>query len=286
MSMPQVCRANCMGCNPIRQIALLFGICCGCLSRPAFARTDGTIHDERPTRKLPAGVASELGKLQDFSFSYSQPGFYALIEQIKSSGFSTERESPLVIDRWTDLLERSADYRGRLITITGVIGRNSPWQLIDERYCDIGPVWELQLRSPQHPILCKCILLGDASDLPLGASVTVTGRFVMIQQYYGESKRLGHAALMIGIGPSVVIQSASAKPTVESNTPSPAFLVTVGGGLLVAFVIVRRAARPRATPLEAHRSPHPAPFSLADDLARWAGTDDHARHNETTAERK
>lgn len=256
------------------------------MNRPAFAQTGNAGSEKRPTSHLPEDVAGELGKLQDFSFSYSQPGFYKLLEYFKNSSAIAEGEAPLAIDRWTDLLERSADYRGRLITITGTIGRNSPWQLLDERYRDIGPVWELQLRSPQHPILCKCILLGDASDLPLGASVTVTGRFVMIQQYYGESRRLNQAAVMMGIGPSVVIQRASAKPAIETNAQSPAFWIIGGGGLLVALVIVRRAARPRATPLETGRSPHPAPFSLADDLARWAATDDPSRHKETTVERK
>lgn len=269
-----------------RTLAATYLAIAGCAVRSAPAQSATSAAIVSGAAHLPEYVTSELAKLQDFSFSYAQPGFYALLEHIKQAGVTGEAEAPLAIERWTDLLERSADYRGRAITISGVIGRNTPWQLLNERFRDIGPVWELQLRNPNQPILCKCILIGDASDLPIGAAVTVTGRFVMNQQYYGESKRLSQAALMIGVGPSVVIQDAAHEHAGISSTPSSALIISIGAGLLIAYLILRRVARPRAIPLEALQTPHPAPFSLSDDLARWAASTDEDPRDEENAGRR
>src|SRR5262249_30056189 len=143
-----------------------------------------------------------------FSFSYAQRGFYAVLQHVKRTGRASLDESePLIIGDWRELLERSSDYRGRAVTVTGLVGRNTAWKPLDPQQSSLGTVWELQLHRDDQPLICKCILVGDAGDIPIGARIEVTGVFVMIQQYYSESKRLRQAALLVGVGPTSLSQA-------------------------------------------------------------------------------
>jgi hypothetical protein len=217
----------------------------------------------------------DLAHIEDFSFSYAQRAFYSVLDRVRQTGVAAldERE-PLTIIDWKTLLERSADYRGRAVIVEGVVGRNSAWKPLDERQQALGTVWELQLHRDDQPLICKCILVGDAGDIPIGARVTLSGVFVMIQQYYSESKRLRQAALLVGVGPTTVSQATGSKAPQRSDTLTGAIFALLTG-LALAWFLLRRhmqadKARDAARAASASR---PAPVSLAEDLAAWANED-------------
>lgn len=241
------------------------------LARFAAAQSDDVA--SRPRDTLPP----ELAQIDDFSFSYAQPGFYAVLTHVKRTGVAALSDSePLPIADWRDLLERSADYRGRSVTIEGIVGRNSPWKPLDPQHQSLGTVWELQLHRDDQPLICKCILVGDAGDIPIGARIELTGVYVMIQQYYSESKRLRHAALLVGVGPTKVSQAAPHKPN-PARENWVGVVLALAAGLILAWVLLRRhmASRPPLDHREL-RAENAAPLHLADDLAAWARRDNEA----------
>jgi len=219
--------------------------------------------------ELPAAVRQALASTEDSAFSFDQPGFYATLEFVKqcphSPGF---QEEPLIVDDWRDLLERPGEFRGRPITITGTIGRNkAPYRLPTRPH--LGQICQLELTKPDQPLACTLILTENASDLPLGASITVTGYFVMIRQYHGPSRRLQQAALLVAPGPTSIGQRVDRPDTGQEHWPW-VFGATIIG-LLVGIIILRRSTRSSQSPdLRTLRARRPTPISLADDLADWA----------------
>jgi hypothetical protein len=217
--------------------------------------------------ELPPDVAAAVQSIEDFSFSFSQPGFYALARAVKAGAMETAE--PVRIDDWRTLLERSAEFRGRRVEIEGVVERNAAWRSVDPAHADLGPLWELQVARDDMPLICKLVLTQDAGDIPLKARVRCAGYFLMIQQYYSGSKRLRQAALLVAQGPTEVSHPAPQAgdvPALRGYGPLAAALA----GLLVAYLLLRRRGgrAPRgAAPMP---SPTPAPFSVADDLAAWA----------------
>jgi hypothetical protein len=252
----------------------------GLLSAAALVRIAvGQITDRsasRPDRTLP----TELAQIDDFSFSYAQPGFYAVLERVKRTGLaSLDTADPISITDWRDLLERSADFRGRTITVDGFVGRNTAWKPLDPAQHSLGAVWELQLQRDDQPLICKCILIGDAGDIPIGARVQISGIYIMIQQYYSESKRQRQAALLVGVGPTTVSQD---RPRSESATRDNTVAVVLAllTGLALAWFLLRRHLGGRAAvdhrELRAERA---APLHLADDLDAWARQDEKISKN-------
>jgi hypothetical protein len=221
---------------------------------------------------------ADLAHIDDFSFSYAQPGFYGVLECVRRTGVAKlDGADSLSIADWKELLERSADYRGRSVEIEGIVGRNTAWKPLDERQRSLGTVWELQLQRDDQPLICKCILVGDVGDIPLGARVRLAGVYIMIHQYYSESKRMRQAALLVGVGPTSVSHDAPRAPSPAGNS-SIVVIAALAGGLALAWFLLRRHAgvspvRDRHT----LRAEHRAPLSLADDLAAWAESESAAK---------
>lgn len=221
------------------------------------------------TQSAPAAwnPAQALTAINDFSFSYAQPGFYALLRHVKAHGIDATTP-PLTNVKWTDLLERPADFRGRLVHLHGALGGNRRWKHESAAFADLGYLSEIQLTQADEPIICKVILTGDASDVPLGALVDVDAYFVTIQYYYSETKRQHQAAVFIGEGPTIV-STAAAHPSAPSSFDWIGPIVTTTVGLLIAYLILRRSVQ-RHRPIETLRAARGAPLHLADDLAAWA----------------
>ncbi|GMU81239.1 MAG: hypothetical protein AMXMBFR47_11100 [Planctomycetota bacterium] len=208
--------------------------------------------------------ARELSEIKDFSFSYAQPGFYSLLRHVKQQGLDPARP-PVEGAAWTELLERPADFRGALLRVSGVVAGNRRWKHNSAEYEDIGYVSEVHLTQADQPLICKLILTGDASDVPLGAMIDVDAYFVTIQHYYSESKRQCQAAVFVGVGPTTV-STAGAAPQRAFDWTGPILATT--GGFLIAYLILKRTLRGHR-PIESLRASKPAPLHLADDLAAW-----------------
>lgn len=216
-------------------------------------------------------MQAALDSIEDFSFSFAQSGFYAVIEHLKTTSSSPGHvHLPLEVDDWSVLLERPADFRGLPVTIEGVVGRNKPWRFEQEEYRRLGTVWQLELWRADQPITATLILTNDAGDIPLDATIRATGYFVMIRQYYSRTNRIRQAALLLADGPTVVSRAVARTSTPSRLNLFIGLVVALTVALLVIWILLRRSvARTRhATPALQARS-H-APVSLADDLATWA----------------
>jgi hypothetical protein len=227
------------------------------------------------TSELPPEVQVALRSTQDLAFNFDQPGFYALVRWVQqmphSPGFA---QAPVEVTNWQDLLERPADFRGRVVTITGVVGRNKvPYTLRSAP--DIAPLSQLELHQPDQPLACTAILTQAATDIPLGTTVRITGYFLMVRQYYEDARHVRQAALVIAPGPT---ELSRAQPLAGGEYDNPLdwrwVLAAIGLGLLITILLLRWNARAPRTELRDLHASHAAPTSLAEDLAQWARRDE------------
>lgn len=237
-------------------------------SRPAEGGSPGPA-DSGPAWELPEAVRAALANTQDFAFNFDQPGFYAVAAFVRGSprspGFA---QVPLEVEDWRDLLERPSDFRGRPVTIEGRVGRNKDPYTLHVRP-ELGQVTQLELFRRDQPLACTVILTTPAADIPVGATVRVTGYFVMIRQYHGPAGRAQQAALVVAPGPSR-IDLAAARRGAANLTDWRWMAGAAVLGLVIAVVLVRRAGRAARRDVRELRASRNAPVNLADDLARWA----------------
>src|SRR5262249_45147678 len=144
---------------------------------------------------------------------------------------------PTPISDWRELLERPAGFRGRLLQVEGTLGRNSSWTW----HSPSGEVLlsQFELSRPHPPIACTLVFAAPADDLPIGAQVTVSGYFLMIRNYYDSAHRLRQAALLVGRGPTRVAVGGPAR-SISNPLAWRWIIAALGGGLLVAWLILRR----------------------------------------------
>ena len=227
--------------------------------------------NSRPANELPDDVQAALETIEDFSFSFSQPGFYAVLEHVKTmSGSPGQAREAVLIDDWTALLERPADFRGLPVAIEGIVGRNKAWRFEQEQHRHLGTVWQLELWRADQPIAATLILTDDASDIPVGATIRVTGYFVLIRQYHSGTRQIRQAALLVGHGPTLVSQTAAPTRTRSASSSLVGMVVAVTLALLVVWILLRRSVVRTRRTTGALRASRPAPVSLADELAAWA----------------
>lgn len=227
--------------------------------------------------ELPESVRTALAGIEDYSLNFDQPGFYALLEYMQSSTARPGR----IIDPSSDLrpmIERPSDFRGRPVIVEGTVGRNSSWVRTnvagDESTNEKTrrPVWQLELTVRGAPVACTVILTEPADDIPIGATIRVTGYFVMMRSYYDRRNRLRQAALVVAQAPTLIaVREARGRGGLTARGMGIA-LGTVGLVLVWLFVR-RRVGGARTAPVEPQATT-PAPFSVADELQSWARSDD------------
>lgn len=219
--------------------------------------------------ELPAPVLAELATIEDYAYNFDHPGYYALLEHIAMTPPAADlRERALPIGDWTLLAERPSEYRGQPLTLRGEVWANkAPYIHIGRP--ELGRVAQLELVSPGAPVKATIICTTDVSDIPLLASVRVTGYFVMMRRYRDAQNREQIAALLVSHGPTVVERLA---PPAQRDPPRWIWITAaVVGGLLFGWLLLRRATpshgRPDYSRLHAN---HAAPQDLSADLSDWA----------------
>jgi len=212
-----------------------------------------------------------LADAQDFSFNFDYPAFYQLVEFVRDSswmpGYATPPAGPTDLSA---LLERPSDFRGRPIMIEGVVGSNTSYQI--PRRPDLGTLTQLQLRVASQPLSVTLVVPGDATDIPLDATVRATGYFMMIRQFYGSDGAARQAALLVCPVPTVLAQAPPAPP---SRTLDWRWLLGATVlGLAIAWFVLRRAAATQRHDVHTLHSRQPAPMDLSDELTDWADRED------------
>jgi hypothetical protein len=248
---------------------LLTALVGSALATSVLGQTTAPATIEEADWELPAEVRAEFAHTQDFAFNFDQPGFYGVVAFVKQSARSPGYlQTPIEVQDWRDLLERPSDFRGRPVTIEGLVGRNrDPYTL--PNHPELGSLWQLDLRRPDQPITCTLILTGSAADIPLNASLSVTGYFVLIRSYYDASNRARQAALLVAPGPTTIGRVMPHTPA--SGVPDWRWIIVAAVvGLLVTVILLRRSVAARRRDYHTLLARHEAPVSLADDLAAWA----------------
>jgi hypothetical protein len=235
---------------------------------PAVGQTS-TPTSQAAEWELPADARAALAQTRDFVFHFDQPGFYAVLDYVKHSPHSPgTRQPPSEVTDWRDLLERPSDFRGRPVTVTGRVGRNKDPYLL-ESHPELGLVSQIELERPDQPLACTLILTGSASDIPLGSTITVTGYFVMVRNYYGPSKRVQQAALIVAAGPTMIDRAVPR--TAGSALPDWRWIAAaIVVGLVITLWLLWRAGASTRRDYRGLRARQEAPTSLADDLAQWS----------------
>ena len=232
--------------------------------------------------ELSPDVRAKLDEIQDFTFNFDQPGFYAVLAAVKhgprSPGFA---QTPIVVSDWRDLLQRPSEFRGRPVPVEGVAGRNKdPYVL--PRHAELGELWQIELSRPDQPISCTLILTNNVADIPVGVSVQVTGYFVMIDQFYGPSGRPQQAALIVAPGPTVITRAVP-RATTAGGLDWRWMAGALAAGLVVVIAIIWRTGRGKRHDVRSLHAARRAPLNLADDLDTWARQ--QTRENENSSER-
>jgi hypothetical protein len=223
-----------------------------------------------PHEELPAELLARLRTIEDFTYGFDHPAYYALFEFVKRSPFDPGFASPpLVVDDWQQLVERPSDFRGLPITISGVIGRNKD-PYTHPRHPELGQAWQVELLRSDQAASCTVIFANSVSDLPIGATIRVTGYFVQVYRYPTKSQQPGLAALLVARGPTLVSRDEPALATRGGGPDWRWITAAIVAALLVTFLLLRRSTRTARRDLSRLRARQPAPINLADDLADWA----------------
>ena len=246
---------------------LLVAASCVALSPAASAQESQPTSRQAVSEELPARLVALLNDVEDFSYDFNLPAYYALFEFVQHSpqapGFARK---PIVVTDWRELIERPADFRGLPITVEGVVGRNKD-PYTHNRHPELGKTWQVELRRHDQSTTCTVIFTSDVSDLPLGATIRVTGYFVKINSYPTKSGTPGLAALLVAPGPTEVSRPA---PAHERGLDWRWMTAAIALALIVTVILLRRSGRVTRRDVHTLRARHPAPLNLADDLAEWA----------------
>jgi hypothetical protein len=215
----------------------------------------------------PSASAADL-TAEDFAFNYDQPAFYTLLERLRTDPvFPPPDVTPAALPDWAAALARPSDFRGQAVTITGVLGRNKDSFRLLQRP-DLGELTQLELSAPGQPVTATVICTSDVADLPIGATVELTGYFVMARSYYTAKKRVAHGLVLVSPGPTSVSLPAPPSPAAIPREMWIALAGTLALAGVITVILLRRAGRTtRILPADLHAT-EPAPFSLADELAK------------------
>lgn len=232
----------------------------------------------QPFIELPESVLAELRTVQDFTVRIDQPGYYAVLEYVRSAPHDPGQiGGAIVAPDWRTLVERPSEFRGAAVSIEGVVGANRSFSYVDpELRRRFGTIWQLELRHPErgHPIACTLVLTRDASEIGVGWTVGVTGYFVMARQYPRKDRTLEQAILLVAKAPTIIARAAPPAPAKAAARS----WVWVGVAVLAAgafvWLIVRGSVRRERTDLHTLSAAHRAPVNLAEDLERWADADE------------
>jgi len=151
-----------------------------------------------------ADLAQLLADVRDLTPNFDEPAFYALLDlaaaESVASSQSAAARSPSPEIPWTFLTERPTQYRGRRITIEGVVESSIA--------CDITPgntgpsdhshrVIQTELSVYREARLITLVTVGDSDPAPIHDCVRATGWFLKVRQFRTASGGWSYAPLIV-----------------------------------------------------------------------------------------
>jgi hypothetical protein len=221
---------------------------------------------------LPASLEAQLGHVEDFAPHFDFPAYYALVEHVKRQPEALGPQAdPTVIEDWETILATPSAFRGQVVRITGGVGMNKP----PHRYPnhpELGYLWQLELYQPESPLSATVICTSDVSDLPVDATITIDAYFLSIKTFQTPRGIERRSLVLVGIAP-LAVETTQAVGQGRAEPDYAWVLAVVGGGLLIAWILLRRVNRTPVGSRDVLRARRAAPVNLSADLDAWASTE-------------
>lgn len=237
--------------------------------------------DPEGSATLPANLQQPLAKIEDFTYHFDQPGFYATVEHMKSA--DDDPATAIDINDWRTLVERPNDFRGRLVRIRGTVGRNkAPYKL--ESRPELGLLTQLELSQPTHGVSATVISTEDVGDIALGADAEFVGRFVMVRNFHTDNGRVGQAVLIVSPGPLSLSEPMPTNAAAELPALGKWLFLSAVAALVIVWILVKRANRMGSRTIFEQRAETDTVANLEDYLAENVDRADDASDSDEPRE--
>ncbi len=240
---------------------------------------------------LPPRLAEELATVADFALNFDHAAFYGLVAWTKQrpellaappeapsmSGEAVPDMPPptqplagaaLAAPDWRVLLDRPGDFRGRIVALDGLVGRNKN-PFCSERYPELGEIHQLELQRADQPLAISLFCTQSVADIPVGARVRVRGWFLMIRNYPDARGGQRQAAVLITTAPYAVERAAAGTLADAGGLDWRWLLAALLGGAVIVLLLLRNGTGRSRTDPRTLRAAHPAPHSVAEDFQEW-----------------
>ncbi len=199
--------------------------------------------------------------VRDNVFSFDDEAFYEFCRYVRHHAppvvFPIEASEPAV--PWKFMLERPSDYRGRLVTIEGVLQARTAFEVSGPGREGIGTLYQCELSEHGTRSLCAAVTVDDPGDIPIRSRVRATGFFIKVRGYVTNAGDSGAGPLLVARRLELIEPPSSALPDLFSGWAVGLTEVCVAtAALALVWLALRRAVRrigPPGVPLRGGSRP-------------------------------
>jgi hypothetical protein len=192
-----------------------------------------------------------LHDVRDNVFSFDDEAFYEFCRYVRDhvppAVSPMEASAPAV--PWKFMLERPSDYRGRLVTIEGVLQARTAFEVSGPGREGIGRLYQCELSDQGTRSLCAAITVDDPQDIPIRSRVRAKGFFIKVRSYTTNAGDWGAGPLLVARRLELIEPPSSALPDVFSGWAIGLTEVCVATAVLaLVWLALRRAVRRTRSP--------------------------------------
>jgi hypothetical protein len=187
-----------------------------------------------------------LQDVRDNVFSFDDEAFYEFCRYVRHHAppavSPIEASEPAV--PWKFMLERPSDYRGRLVTIEGVLQARTAFEVSGPGREGIGTLYQCELSDRGTRSLCAAITVDDPQDIPIRSRVRAKGFFIKVRGYVTNAGDAGAGPLLVARRLELIEAPSSALPDLFSGWAIGLTEVcAVTAVLALVWLALRRAVR-------------------------------------------
>lgn len=213
-----------------------------------------------------------LGDVRDHEFGFDDEAFYWFCEKARTDANASryeaaEDEAPVV---WRHLLERPADFRGRVVLVRGRLMRHERYTVAGREH--LGTLHQCELVDPDTRAICTVVLTEDPGEIRHRSMVACKGFFIKVRSFATDSGDTGTGPLVVGRRLKVVALPPAGAEVGTFGAMGAKWVVgaTVALGLLWVFLRRHAAGRPVSDELPrgqaASTPPSQADFDWIDTI--------------------